>query len=340
MNVLILRTSAMGDVVHALPVLNALRRALPEARLGWVVEKVFAPILDQHPDIDALIPVRLKAWRKEPLAAQTRAEFGQLRRALRNFRADVALDLMGNHKSGVLARLSGARRIVGAARADRREPSSAVWIHEPVPVSAQHAVDRGLELLAPLGVPAEPVDFGPDKIMPNAPEAAERFLAEREGPFLLIQAGAGWVNKTYPTAMWGEAAKLLRQKTGHEIWIPMAPGEESLAREIAASSDGAARTIEAYGFPFLAAILRRASMLLGGDTGPLHLAHALGTPVLCLMGPTDPHRHGPYREPERALWRELPCSFCHKRLPGVQPCLLGLTPSLLAERAYDFLIRS
>jgi heptosyltransferase-1 len=110
-------------------------------------------------------------------------------------------------------------------------------------------------------------------------------------------------------------------------------GEEELAERVAAASAGAARAIAAPSLPFLAALLRGARLVLGGDTGPLHLAHALGTPVLCLMGPTDPARHGPYGQPEAALWRRLPCSFCQLRLHETKACLLEIPPRLVAERA-------
>ena len=160
MNVLIVRTSALGDVVHALPVLAALRRGLPRARIGWVVEERFAPLLAGHPQIDELLVVRLRAWRRRPFAATVRREVGAARAALRRFGADVALELMGNHKGGILARWSGARRIVGPSRPYRREKSSALWINEPVDAPGPHAIDRALDLLPALGLDRAPVDLG------------------------------------------------------------------------------------------------------------------------------------------------------------------------------------
>ncbi|HSL84214.1 MAG TPA: glycosyltransferase family 9 protein, partial [Thermoanaerobaculia bacterium] len=168
MNILLIRTSALGDVVHCLPVLSALRRHLPEARLGWVVDRAFAPLLDGHPDLDEVLPVGLRAWRGRSLAAETRREARAFLRRLRAFRADVALDLMGNHKAGILARLSGARRRIGLGRAARREPSSALWINEAAPARGVHAVEEALAVLVPLGVPAEPVDLGGARL-PEAP---------------------------------------------------------------------------------------------------------------------------------------------------------------------------
>ena len=180
---------------------------------AWIVEQAFAPLLDWQPDLDAVIPVRLRDWCKNLLDTDVRRGIGAARRTLTSFAPDLALDLMGNHKAGALARLSGARRILGPARRDRREPSSALWIHEGVPAFGEHAVDRTLAVLGPLGLPEGPVDFGGDKLLRPAPAEAEAFLGERRRPFVLIQAGAGWGNKTYPPAWWGEVAHRLRAAT-------------------------------------------------------------------------------------------------------------------------------
>jgi heptosyltransferase-1 len=326
--ILIVRTSSLGDVVHALPVLSALRRHLPGARIGWVVEEALAPLLADHPDLDEVLPVRLRAWGRGPFAAATARGLRRFLSALRSFDPEVALDLMGNHKAGAIARLSGSPRRIGAARRHRREPSSALWINEPVEAEGTHAVDRGLSLLAALGVPAEPPDFGGDRLLPRSDPAAA--AAE---PFVLIHPGAGWGNKRYPPSWWGQAAYRLRAATGLASKAAVAAGEEGLAAEIEATSGGAARAVPAAGLPALVALLRQARLVLGADSGPLHLAHALGVPVLMVMGPTDPARHGPYGAPERALFRRLPCSFCYRRFDEVKACLLELPPDRIAARA-------
>lgn len=337
MNVLIVRTSALGDVVHALPVLRALRRGLPEARIAWVVERSFAPLLAGHPDLDEVVPVRLRAWRHRLLAREVRGEIRRAWRALRRFGADVALDLMGNHKAGFVARLSGARRILGPARPDRREPSSALWIHEGVPTAGEgHAVDRMLAVLRPLGLAPAPVDFGGEVLLRPAPPEAEAFLADRR-PFVLVQAGAGWGNKTYPGVFWGEVARRLHDATGLEVWVPVAPGEEHLARAVVAASRGTARTVDAESFFFLAALLRASRLLLGGDTGPLHLAHAMGVPVVAVHGPTDPRWNGPYGAPGCAVVHRLPCSFCYKRFGEAKACLLELGPAEVVAKSLELL---
>lgn len=336
MRVLLLRTSALGDVVHCLPALSALRRGLPGARIAWVVEEAMAPLLEGHPDLDELLVVRLRPWRRRPLAPATAREIAGFLRRLRDFDADVALDLMGNHKAGILAALSFAERRVGARRDARREPSSALWIDERVEPKGVHAVDRALSLLAPLGVAAGAADFGGPKLLPEAPRATAAWLAARGGAaYALVHPGAAWSNKRYPTRYWGEAAARLRALGGPETVVAAAPGEAHLASEIVAASQGAATAVEAPSLAAFAALARSATLVLGGDTGPLHLAHAIGAPVLMIMGPTDPLRHGPYGAPERALAHRLPCSFCYKRFAEPKACLLDIPPQEVAHRAAE-----
>lgn len=343
MRILLVRTSALGDVVHCLPVLTALRRHLPEARIAWVVEDLFAPLLAGHPDLDEVVPVRLRAWRKQPVSRDTRHEVLEFLRRLRAFRADLALDLMGNHKAGVILRLSGAKRRVGPARGERREPSSALWINEPVAVPGEHAVDRALATLAPLGVapgaPAGGVDFGGEKLMPDA---GAQPAPEGPEPFVLLHPGAGWGNKIYPPERWGAVARGIAERSGIETRVALSPSpfERELAAAIVAASGGAASAVEAGDLSTLAVLSRRSRLVLAGDTGPLHLAHALGTPVLCVMGPTDPARHGPYGAPELALARPLPCSYCYHRFAETKACLLELEARDVVERAVYVLVHS
>jgi lipopolysaccharide heptosyltransferase I len=351
--ILLVRTSSLGDVVHSLPVLAALRRHLPGARIGWVVEEAYAPLLAGHPDLDQLIVVRLRHWGSRPWRARTLGEIASFVAALDRFAPQVVLDLMGNHKAAAIAALSLAPRRIGHARAGRREPSSAFWLSERVPVDGSHAVDRALSLLDALGLPREPAEFGGHKLFRATTGPAAAVPGPAAPPFALLHPGAGWGNKAYPPAWWGEAARRLHAATGIRTRVAAAPGEEALAAAVVAAAGGgspaapgggspaapgggsgpAAEVVAAPDLPALAALLRAAALMLGGDTGPTHLAHALGTPVLMVMGPTDPERHGPYGAPERALYRRLPCSFCYRRFDEAKACLLELPPERVAERA-------
>ena len=333
MNVLLVRTSALGDIVHCLPVAAALRRRYPDARLGWVVEETFEPLLAGHAGLDEIVPVATRRWRRDPLAAATRRDLAALRRRLCSFGADIVLDLMGNHKAGVIARLSGCPRRLGARRADRREPSSALWLSEQAPVHGLHAVDRALDLLLRLDARPDAADFAPDRLLPEVtPDPA--------APPIQVHPGAAWANKRYPPEGWGRVLRRLGRDTGLDCGVLAGPGEEGLARAVADASGGVARPHDSAGLPALVASLRAARLVLGGDTGPLHLAHALGAPVLCVMGPTDPRRHGPYAAGHRAIAQHLPCSYCYRRFDEAKACLLGLPAEAVAERALALLAGS
>jgi len=329
--ILIVRTGALGDLVHAVPVLTALRRHYPAARLGWVVEAQFAPLLAGLRALE-LIVLRLRVWRLQPFRQETRREALAFFAALRRFAPDLILDLMGSHRSGLIAAASGARLRIGPAGPDRWQPRSAFWVNRHVPLRGVHSVDRGLSLLDGLGLPPEPADFAGDELFSEASPAP--------GDYLLIHPGAAWGDKVYPPHLWSQVARRLRVGTGLPILIAIAPGEEPLAYAIEEAAQGAARAVPALDLSALASLLRGARLVLGGDSGPLHLAHAMGTPVLMLHGPTDPARSGPYRAPAGFLVKRLPCSFCYQRFTEPKACLLGISPAQVADRAAELLAKN
>lgn len=332
MRILLIRTSALGDVVHCLPVLTALRRRFPDATIGWVVEAAIAPLLEGHPDLDELLVVRLRSWRHHPFSPLTARQIRQFLGHLRRFAPETVIDLMGNHKAGVLAALTLADHRLGAARADRREPSSACWISQPVSLKGTHVTERSLSLLDPLGLPREPPDFGGAKLFRHAVPPSE--IPSR---YFLVHPGAAWANKRYPPHLWGEVAHQLRCRTDLPGVVVCGPGEVDLAQAAAAASRGALRHLRTPDLASLAALMRRSELVIGSDTGPIHLAHALELPVLCLMGPTSPDTHGPYGSPTSSLFRQLPCSFCHRRFDHPKACLTTLAPSLVVDRAHEIL---
>jgi lipopolysaccharide heptosyltransferase I len=322
--ILVVRTSALGDVVHGLPVAAELRRRFPAARLGWVVDEAFAPLLAGHAHLDRVVSVPLRRWRRA--SGGRRRELVRFLGELRAFRADVALDLMGNHKGALLARLSGAPRRLGHARRDRREPASALWLSERLPARGEHAVERALSLLDALGGPPTSVDFAPRAIACGRDRVPP-------GDYLYLHPGAAWGNKRYPPAQWGAVADELGRVSALPILVGAAPGEEMLAAEVVSASAGAASVLAAPTLAELAGAVRGARLVLAGDTGAAHLARAFGRPLVVVHGPTDPARHGPWADPEAVVVRRLPCSFCHRRMDAAKSCLLLVEPREIAERA-------
>lgn len=285
--ILLVRLNGIGDVIHGLPVLNALREAFPTAFLGWVAEEPAASLLEGHPALDELIRVPC-GWLKSPRAAW------RLRDRLRALAFDITLDIQGHAKSAIAAWLSGAPRRIGF---DGAEGHLNRWLNtEPVPATATHVVDGNLELLRPLGIASPTVRF-------ELPERAEdRATAERlirrvglDNGFALIHPGAAWASKRWPADRFAAVVQHLG-RTWHLPSVVVWAGkpEEALAHQVVANSQGYAWKAPAIHLPELASLARRARLFLGADAGPLHLAATVGTPCVGLFGPMPAERHGPY----------------------------------------------
>jgi lipopolysaccharide heptosyltransferase I len=287
---LISRLSAIGDVMHTLPVLCALREAFPTAFIAWVVEGRNGELLRGHPALDELIVVK-RGWLKSWVAVR------ELRSKLKALQFDTAIDVQGLTKSAIVSRLSGAKTRIGYAGTDGRELSrwlNNVWI-EP---TATHVVDRNLELLAPLGIVRPTVRFDLP-VIASAEALADRTVS---GKFAVINPGAGWKSKLWPRDRFAEVARHLGDLHGLAPLVVWAPGEEKdWAEEIVGDAADYATLAPPTSLVELAAICRRASLFIGSDTGPLHIAAAVGTPCVGLFGPMPAERNGPYGPQHIAL---------------------------------------
>lgn len=286
--ILIVRLSAIGDVVHGLPVLNALRDAIPQAHLAWVVEGRTADLLRGHQALDELIVVP-RRWLKSP------REVWKLWRRLRASRFDVTIDLQGLSKSAVAARLSGARRRLGFDGADGREISR--WLNnELVTPTAEHVVDRNLQLLGPLINGAHVARFD----LPESPADAAFALQVRSelgltGGHAVINPGAGWSSKLWPPDRFAAVARHLGHSRALSTLVVWGGEQERIwAEQIVAASAGYAKLAPPSTLCQLAALVRGARVFVGSDTGPLHIAVAVGTPCVGLFGPMPARRNGPY----------------------------------------------
>jgi heptosyltransferase-1 len=300
---LIVRLSAMGDVIHTLPAVYALRRAFPQAFIGWLIEERWAELLcaagarrrggrsSLRPLVDEVHTVNLKAWGKCLFSISTLQRAATAWNDVRDARYDTAVDLQGAIRSAVLARWSGAPEVYGAA--EPRETPASLWYTRRVVARGRHVVEQNLsvaEALVGHGVQLPPVELPRD---PQAEGRVERRLSELGiGDFAILNPGAGWGAKRWPAERYGEVARTLGD-LGLRSILNYGPGEEELVRATEAASGGTARAMSCT-ITELIALTRRARLFIGGDTGPLHLAAALRVPVVAIYGPTDPVRNGPH----------------------------------------------
>jgi heptosyltransferase-1 len=264
-------------------------------------------------------------------------------KALRERRYDVALDFQGLWKSAAWARLSGARRVLGHDPEGRREPLSALLVHEraSLPADLSHVIDKNLALLRPLGI--EAVGAREFPLPPPGAEAArvEAALGARGlRDFVVLNPGGGWASKLWPEESFGELARGLRER-GLTPLVTYGPGEEDLAARVVLSSQGAAVTSFPTTLLEYVELARRALLVVAADTGPLHIACALGTPVLGLFGPTDPARNGPFSPRDLVVRHASACAPCHRRhCPVHEGVMRQIPPSAVLEAALSRLGRT
>jgi heptosyltransferase-1 len=332
---LVVRLSAMGDVIHTLPAVHALRTAFPQAHIGWLIEERWAELLSApgsprrgarsslRPLVDEVHTVNLKAWRKSLFSISTVQRVATVWNDVRDARYDAAVDLQGAMRSAVLARLSGARAVYGAA--EPRESPASLWYTRKAIAHGRHVVEQNLSVAEALVgseiIPSREISCD----LPCDPKAEARIgqrLAEHGiGDFALLNPGAGWGAKRWPAERYGEVARGLANQGLRSI-LNYGPGEEELVRVAEVASGGTARVMSCT-ITELIALTRRARLFIGGDTGPLHLAAALRVPVVAIYGPTDPARNGPYGTRNIVL-RSAESVTSHARRAAVDEGLLAI----------------
>ena len=345
---LIVRLGSMGDVFHTLPAAVALRHAFPEATLGWIVEERWAELLCtlseprcgprslRRPLLDCVHAVNTKQWRTSWLSLQTWERVAAASSELRAQRYEIAVDFQGALKSAALARWSGAPTIYGFAQP--RENAASMFYTSQVIAHGQHIVEQNLSL-------AEAVARRPLEVRTvDCPwdDAAQKYCEDwlrREAisAFILLNPGAGWGAKQWPAERYGHVAKRLRED-GLPSLINVGPGEELLARAVEGASRGAAHVLSCS-LSELIAFTRRAKLFVGGDTGPMHMAAALGVPVLGIFGPTNPVRNGPFGT--RSIVLRSPLSpTTHARRAAPDSGLLEITVDQVVAAARQLLEES
>jgi heptosyltransferase-1 len=319
---LIVRLGALGDIIHGIPVAAALRRVFPSARIDWLVSARHRAILDLVPVIDQRLVIndRLDAGGGTPVLEAIR----ELRRAS----YDVALDLQGLLKSAVLARCSGAARVIGFSSHYLRERVARPFYTETYNPGADaasgrmHVVQMNLGLLTALGLTGRAPEFPIDAV--DSPVARE-LLDRAGGRYALVNPGAAWPNKQWPPERFGAVAAALRARHGLTSIALWGPGEEALASGVAAASGGAAIVAPPTTIADVAALARGAALMISGDTGPTHIAAAVGAPIVGLYGPTRPSRNGPWSPQDITVSRDAICECHHlRRCVRDRMCMLDI----------------
>jgi heptosyltransferase-1/heptosyltransferase-2 len=313
-SILIVKTSALGDVIHALPTLYALRSLFPEARISWAVEPRFADLVPGPPWTDSLVLFRKAEMRAMTLRGKIVA-LGEMRREMLPMKFDLALDLQGLMKSTLIALLSGARRRLGYC--EMREGSRLFTRAVKGPNRSGHVIQRYLDVARSLGPVPDEVRFPLPDCSQETGEMRRKLLAAGiRGPLALLFPGAGWESKLWPARLYAGLADSLAG-LGMAVALGGGPGDGPLAREIAglaAAGPGSVRDLTgATDIRGLMGLTSLSSVCVGSDTGPLHLAAAQGTPTVSLFGPSSGERAGTWGDAARYVATDAPCSPCFKR---------------------------
>jgi heptosyltransferase-1 len=324
-NILLVRLGALGDIVHAIPVAAALRRAYPSARIDWLVSEKHREILDLVPVIDR--PVTINDRGPAAGTIQMLAAIRELRRK----HYDLTIDLQGLIKSALLARFSGAPRVLGFNRTYAREflaSSFYTEVHDPggngmfVPSEIRHVVEINLSLLEPLGIAAAAPEFPLDS---GDSAVARAMLEQTGGRYALLNPGAAWPNKRWPPARLAAVSASIHRRHNLRSVVLWGPGERALAEEVVAGAGGAAVLSPRTSIADIVALARHASVMVSGDTGPTHIGSAVGAPIVGIYGPTRPERNGPWLPDDQTVSRAAMCQCHHLReCQAERMCLLDI----------------
>jgi len=320
--ILLIKPSSAGDILHALPVARALRRAWPDSHIAWLVGAAFAELLEVEPSVDELIPFERTYFARIGRQWAPTRDFARFVLDLRRRQFDLVIDLQGLLRSGFLAWASGARRRIGYRHA--REFAWVFYSHALVaPRKPIHAVELNLEALAALNVPVHETDLRPT-LTADDHRVAQRILSEcgvaLDGPFIVMVVSTRWETKRWPPERFGRLAARLAGAYDMPSLLVGSRGERDVADAVesaaaaAGAAPGAIRNIcGRTTLRQLAAIIERARLVVTADSMPMHMAAAFDRPLVALFGPTNPLRTGPYRRTSQVMRLDLACSPCYLR---------------------------
>lgn len=347
--ILIVRLSAIGDVVHVLPALRCLRHYYPYANISWLVEDRAAGLIDGHPDLDEIIIFPRKRWREGVFGPirllNTISEVSGFFRNLRAKGFDAAIDFQGNLKSGVMTLLSGAPLRVGFAKGYCREYNYIFTNHHVTPLKERmHRVEKYLSLLTALGIKPT-YEHSTINVSPEdrnyITKSLENFINSPR-PLVIIHPGTSEFGayKRWPAKSFTHLGNKLIKELGAQVIITWGPGELDKAKEIISGMDeGSHLAPETSNLHQLASLIGQSDLFVSGDTGPMHIASILGVPQVAIFGPKDPVIYGPYNEHSAVVRKDVECSPCTKRTCDDPICITAITPEEVFEAARELLAK-
>ncbi len=326
MKILIVKLGSIGDIVHTLPVLAAVRTALPNAEISWVVEKRSAEILRGNVLIDRLIEVDTRSLRGVRIVAEILPAIREQFRPLRRNRFDIAIDFQGLLKSAAIAKLSGAKVRYGFARNALREPASRIFLNRAAEIPAHtHVIRKNLQLASEaLNIPVPDVDFEFPVFTDEFHKLeAMQIIEPIEGNIAILNPAGGWVTKLWPAENFGALADLLWEKQGLNSVVAVGPEDTELGGQVIKASRSGRAVLAQPSLKGFFELARHARIYVGGDTGPTHLAIAAGTPVVGIYGPTEWWRNGSTNPDDICVERlDIGCRVdCHRRICSNWICM-------------------
>ncbi len=335
MNILIVKLSAIGDVVHTLPALNALRRYYPDAHITWLVEEAAAELVVGHSGVDRVLVSKRQAWLgrllKGPDRLASLVEIWRFGRQLRDTRYDLIFDFQGLLKSGLLIFLAHGTRKIGFGPGMQHQEYSYLFLNQRVPAISMevHALERGLRLVAAAGVPIDEVVYNLPVRQVDRQRVATLLAASGihgAKPLVAINPITKWDTKNWDNGKFADLADRLLATYDVDLVFTGGLGDRPEVDMILAAMRGCGANLAGQtSLKELAALYEQCCFLVTTDTGPMHLAAAVGIPVVALFGPTAPGRTGPYGDRHQVVRLALPCSPCFKRQCERGECMAGLT---------------
>jgi len=330
MNILIVKLSAIGDVIHTLPALNAIRKRYPDARITWLVEEDAAPLVKGHAALDRVLISKRKRWLKGilgPSCLNNMREVYRFLKELRDKRYDLIIDFQGLLKSGILIALSRGRRKIGYGRGMEHMECSYVFLNERVPPvdMDNHALMRSMMLLDAIGIPSNDIEY--NLPLQDQDRATIEALLMRHGItesrlLVAINPAAKWETKLWNNSKFAKLADSLIQQYGANVVFTGGSEDRGAVQDIISAMEAKAANLAGETtLRTLAALYEKTDFLVSTDTGPMHIAAAVGTPVVALFGPTAPWRTGPFGPDHQVIRVDMECSPCFKRQCSAIRCM-------------------